>query len=140
MFHFQYQRCWEEWQQFCNNHQFEPMSCTSEHLIAYLVHVSKVHSSSVATAYTHLSSVGYHYRVSGKPSITENVIVNLYMRGLKRRNLQTPVKRAKPMTPKILSDLRKYLENNLDSLVAWRTVWRAHIEFGLLLRFDDVKR
>ena len=109
-------------------------------MISYLVHVSKVHSPSVSSAYTHLSCVAYHYRIAGKPSITESVSVSLYMKGLKRRNLQVPVKRATPMTPEILADLRKLLDKKQNSLVIWRTVWRVHIQFGLLLRFDDIRR
>lgn len=45
------------------------------------------------------------------------------------------------MTTQVLSDMRALLaEDRFPTLVTWRTVWRAHIEFGLLLRFDDVKR
>ena len=101
--------------------------------------MSNVHSPSVATAYTHISAVAYNYRITGLPSITEHISVTLYMKGLKRRNLNNPIKRAKPMTSEILEDMRRLLDTN-PSLVTWRTVWRAHIEFGLLLRFDDIKR
>jgi hypothetical protein len=31
-------------------------------------------------------------------------------------------------------------DDQRPTLVTWRTVWRAHIEFGLMLRFDDVIR
>ncbi len=139
--YFQYTRCWQEWQAFCHQHQLETLSVNPEHVIAYLVHVSKLHSPSVATAYTHLSAIAYHYRVAGKPSITENISVSLYMKGLKRRNVNKPVKRAKPMTPDVLRDMRKLLEDERKpTIVIWRTVLRAHLEFGLLLRFDDIKR
>lgn len=63
------------------------------------------------------------------------------MKGLKRRNVNKPVKRAKPMTPDVLRDMRKLLEDERKpTIVIWRTVLRAHLEFGLLLRFDDIKR
>jgi len=61
------------------------------------------------------------------------------MRGLNRNNLGKPVKRALPMTVNILKALRDQLTENA-TLVTWRTVWRAHFEFLLMLRFDDVKR
>lgn len=65
----------------------------------------------------------------------------MYMKGLKRQNVEKPVKQAKPMTTDILQDLRKLLKDDKHpNLVTWRTVWRAHLEFGLMLRFDDLKR
>ncbi len=137
----QYERCWREWNAFCETHHLAPLEANPEQLLAYLVHVAHSHSSSVSTAYTHMSAVAYHYRIAGRHSITENVTVQLYMKGLKRRNLSQPVKRANPMTVEILDALRKLVgADRHPSLVTWRTVWRAHAEFGLLLRFDDIKR
>ena len=43
------------------------------------------------------------------------------------------------MTTEILIDLRKLLKKN-PNLVTWRTVWRAHIQFALMLRWDDISR
>lgn len=103
--------------------------------------MAKKHSSSAATAYSHLSAVAYHYRINGKASITEHVNVSMYLKGLKRRGLKKPVKRATPMTTEILADLRKLVApERAPNLVTWRTVWRIHVEFALMLRFDDVKR
>ncbi len=51
------------------------------------------------------------------------------------------IDRAEPMTVEVLADLRKLLTPEAQpDLVTWRTVWRAHVSFGLLLRFDDTKR
>jgi len=97
-------------------------------------------SDSVSTAYCHLSSVGYYYRINGKTSITETTSIHMYMKGLKRKHVNTPVARAVPMTKEILRDMRKLLRSGKPNLVLWRTVWRAHIEFTLFLRHDDVKR
>lgn len=103
--------------------------------------MAKTHSPSVATAYSHLSSVAYHYRINGKSSITEHINVTMYLKGLKRRGLKQPVKRATPMTTDILADLRLLVApEKHPNLVTWRTVWRIHVEFGLMLRFDDIKR
>jgi len=101
--------------------------------------VSKAHSESVSTGYTHLSAIAFFYRVEGLNSPTEDKQVQMYMRGLKRNNLGKPIKQALPMTVAILKALRDLL-TPAASLVTWRTVWRAHVEFLLILRFDDVKR
>lgn len=124
---------------FCTLHSLNSLSATPKNVVAYLVHVSERFSPSVSTAYTHLSSLAYHYRIHGKTSVTESTTVTMYMKGLKRRNINVPVKQAVPMTIEVLSDLRQLLDVD-PRLVTWRTVWRAHIEFVLLLRFDDVKR
>jgi len=70
----------------------------------------------------------------------ETSLIPFHFPGLKRKNLERPVKRAMPMTPEILSKMRDLLDDPKVSLVTWRTVWRAHFEFTLMLRFDDVKR
>jgi len=44
------------------------------------------------------------------------------------------------MSTEILKAMRDKLNNEKPNLVTWRTVWRAHMEFALILRFDDVKR
>jgi len=97
-------------------------------------------SDSVATAYTHLSAVGYYYRINGVKSITESTSIRMYMKGLKRQHLNDPVSRAQPMTKEILGAMRGLLRNGAPTLVIWRTIWRAHVEFALMLRHDDIKR
>jgi hypothetical protein len=90
---------------------------SADNVISYLAYIAKRNSSSVATAYSHLSAIAYHYRIKGKNSITESTTVQMYMRGLKRRNISNPVKRARPMTPEILqvimSDLGHVVKNRL---------------------------
>jgi len=44
------------------------------------------------------------------------------------------------MTKEILAAMRKKLSEGTPNLVMWRTVWRAHVEFALMLRHDDIKR
>lgn len=97
-------------------------------------------SDSVSTAYVHLSSVAYYYRLNGRPSLTESATIKMYMKGLKRKHINTPVNRALAMSKEILSAMRKLLRAGPPNLVLWRTVWRAHVEFALMLRHDDVKR
>ncbi len=107
--------------------------------MAYLGYVAQKFSPSVNTAYLHLSAVAYHYRLQNRRNITDNVPVKMYLKGLKRQNLDNPVKQAKPMNPEVLSDMRKLLQDN-SNLITWRTVWRAHIAFSLMLRWDDISR
>lgn len=64
----------------------------------------------------------------------------MYMKGLKRKHINTPVTPALAMSKEILGAMRRLLRNSQPSLVAWRTVWRAHVEFAFMLRHDDVKR
>jgi len=82
--------------------------------------------------------VAYYYRLNGLTSISEDLSVKMFMKGLKRRTLHVPVKQAKPMTPEVLRMLRTLLKN--PTLVIWRTIWCLHAEFELMLRFDDLKR
>ncbi len=44
-----------------------------------------------------------------------------------------PVNRATPMTPEILMAMRAIVQAK-PSLTKWQTVWRAYMEFVLLLR------
>jgi len=64
----------------------------------------------------------------------------MYMKGLKRQHLNDPVARAQPMTKEILGAMRALLKTGQPNLVKWRTIWRAHVEFTLMLRHDDIKR
>jgi hypothetical protein len=137
----QYERTWKEWQYFCTWHKIDALNATPENIVAYLVYTAKRSTGTVANAYTHLSAIAYQYKLHNLPSITDTPLVTMYMRGLKRRNLDVPVKRAKPMDVDVLVAMRRLLVPDArPNLVTWRTVWRSHMEFGLLLRFDDVRR
>jgi len=61
------------------------------------------------------------------------------MKGIKRQGLDKPPKQALPLTNEMLAKMRTLLDKR-PNVVQWRTIWRAHVEFGLMLRFDDVKR
>ncbi len=89
--------------------------------------------------YTHLSSISYFHRRSGKVSPCDEPIVKMFMKGLKRVDSLKPVKRAKPLTVEILQKLVNLLDRD-NSLVTWRTVWRSLIGFSCFLRWDDVSR
>ncbi len=103
----------------------------------YLADVSEVNG--LSRVYTHLSAISHHHKRIGKPSPCDDTQMKMFMKGLKRHDsLKTP-KRAKPLTPVILTQLISLLEND-SSLVTWRTVWRCVVSFSLFLRWDDVRR
>ena len=93
VYSFQYSRCWTEWTRFCNWYVLDPLSASVQDLLGYLNYVSRHHSSSLSTAHTHVSSIAYHYRVQGLTSITDHALVKMYLRGVKRANLDVPVRR-----------------------------------------------
>jgi len=62
-----------------------------------------------------------------------------HVTGIRREESKNvPVKRAKPLTLKILEEALPLLDD--DSIKTWRTVWRMYICFFCFLRFDDLKR
>lgn len=83
--------------------------------------------------------VAYNYRTRGLPSISEHISVSLFMKGIKREGMSKPIRQATPFTPEILAATRTVLTRKA-TLVQWRTVWRMHMEFALMLRFDDLRR
>ncbi len=99
-------------------------------------------SSSVAVVYQRMSSVSYFYRLKGLESPSNNPLVQMYLKGLKRRQLDIggPVHRAKPLTKGQLSQLNGYLLSGERSLREWRTILRINLAFYCLLRWDDVCR
>jgi hypothetical protein len=99
-----------EWKGYCRRFDVSVWGASPEDLISYLQGVySRCHS--VSTVYQHLSSVSYFYRLKGLESPSNNPLVAMYMKGLKREKLtvSAPVKRAKPMTSEILGRLIDYL-------------------------------
>ena len=101
--------------------------------MSYLGYINANYSDGVSIAYTHVSAIAFHYRAKGKVSPTDDQRISMYMKGLKRRNQGRKVNRAKPMTLEVLAAMRKVLKEK-PNLVRWRTVWRSHMEFFLMLR------
>jgi hypothetical protein len=95
--------------------------------------------SGLSRVYTYLSSISYHYRRVGRPSPCDDQRVKMFMKGLKRVDSVKPTRRARPLTLQMLQQMIQLLETD-DSLLTWRTVWRAVITFTTFLRWDDVKR
>ncbi len=58
------------------------------------------------------------------------------MKGLKRLNVDKVVTRATPMTPEILQAMRGILMQ-APNLTRWRTVWRAYMEYHVMLRYNS---
>jgi len=135
----QYARCWTSWNNFCGTHEIPPLQANENHVIAYLAYIASTCSDGVSTAYAHLSGIAYNYRLKGLPSVTDSTGVQMYIKGLKRSHAGKTVHRAEPMRPEILAKMREHLRAH-PTLVTWRTTWAAHMEFVLMLRFDDLKR
>ncbi len=114
------------------------LGCGVDGVLAYLAHVSEVYSSSVSTGYTHLSAIAHKYKTNGVTGVTDDSRIAMYMKGLKRRNQGSVVVRATPMTPEILTAMRRMLYRK-PSLILWRTIWRAYMEFCLMLRYMTIK-
>ena len=103
-------------------------------ILSYLAYVNTNYSDGVSTAYTHISAIAFKYRSAGKISPTDDNRVSMFVKGVKRRNQGRKIRRAKPMTLEVLAAMRKVLQDK-PNLVKWRTVWRAHLEFFLMLRY-----
>lgn len=116
-------------------------NATSEDLLAFLQsEYSK--NPSLAVVYQRMSTVSYFYRLRGLVSPSTGPTVAMYLRGLKRRLLEsgTDTRRAKPLLKDDLKLLNDHLHSESRSLRTWRTVWRINLAFYCLLRWDDVCR
>lgn len=63
----------------------------------------------------------------------------MFMKGLKRRDANKTVRRAKPLTMAMLKKAMTSLSKK-SGLMAWRTIWRMCIGFTCFLRWDDIRR
>lgn len=106
----------------------------------YLSIVSE--TGSVNVVYSHLSAISFFHKVELVKSPTEDSAVSMFMKGLKRIELETrPVKvtRARPITPEIIEKLIRLLDED-SNLIVWRTVWRIVVCYYLLYRWNDISR
>jgi hypothetical protein len=103
----------------------------------YLASTSE--KTGLSRVYTHLSAISYHFRRLGLPSPCDGPRVRMFMKGLKRVESVKPTRRARPITVPMLIRMVETLDHD-DSLITWRTVWRAVITFTSFLRWDDVRR
>ncbi len=108
--------------------------CGVDGVLMYLAHVHETYSGSVSTGYTHLSAIVHHYKIHGVKGVTDDPRVGMFMKGLKRRNQGNVVNRATPMTTDVLIAMRQMLYRK-QTLILWRTVWRAYMEFCIMLRY-----
>ncbi len=119
---------------------FEP---SSHDIVGYLSSLEQ-RQCSYSSVYTHLSSISYHFRLEDLPSPTSGPLVSMYLKGLKRKNVEKRLvtRRAKPLTKEILKKMIDllYSREKEHSLRVWRTVWRVNLAFYALLRWDDVCR
>jgi len=124
----------------CHAHDLPLYRPSMPHLLGYLAMVSE--SSSVNVVYHHISALNYFHRVELLPAVSDDELVSIFMRGLKRMELEKEppsITRAKPMTPEVLLKLVALVDDGI-SLKNFRTVWRIFICYYCLLRWDDVRK
>jgi hypothetical protein len=155
---FQYVKLWKVWKQYCVDHSLGKWTAGLTDLTAFLQSVYD-RNGSLSSAYQHLSSVAYFYRLKCLPSPSDDPFVTMFMKGsylknyldgycellvlgLKRQSLErgTETCVAKPMTRDILSKINDFILSGSRSLRQWRTAWRINLAFFCLLRWDDVSR
>jgi hypothetical protein len=92
--------------------------------------------------YIHTSAIAYKYRLKRLASPTNDPLVGMYLKGLRRgeKNAQKKSKQAKPVTQDLLRRLNDFIYRGEPSLRMWRSVWRINVAFYCLLRWDDLKR
>lgn len=133
----------KRWRQYCIQHNVKCWLATPDDVIGYLYHVGRHHRRcKQATVYQHLAAIAYFYRLKKLPSPTLDPLVTMFMKGVKRKELQSGkrVKQARPLTLDILRQLHKFVTAKSRSLRIWRTVWRVSCAFYGLLRWDDIHR
>jgi len=140
LFFIQYARRWAQWTDYCHLQNLPLYRPDIQHFLGYLATISE--QSTVNVVYNHLSAISYYHRIELLPSPSDNEHVTMFMRGLKRIELENapqPVSRAKALTPEVLLKLATLSEQPL-SLRNMRTLWRIFVCYFCLLRWDDVKK
>jgi hypothetical protein len=139
----QYTRIFKIWTEFCIENNLPEFDCGPEQLAACLSLVM-AQSKSLSKVNMLSAAVANEYRIRMKPSPTSHESISLLFRGFRLSHSQE----RDPMLP--LSDeiLHKMIDQIylpvhgrdglLASLVLWRTVWRALMEFYTLGRYSDV--
>jgi len=136
----QYQRRWNQWTEHCHTQGVPLYRPSLPHLLGYLATISE--TSSVNVVYHHLSAINYFHRVELLPAVTDDELVGIFMKGLKRMELEKEppaITRAKPMTPDILLKLAALVDGDI-TLRNFRTIWRIFVCYYCLLRWDDVRK
>lgn len=82
----QYQRRWNQWTEHCHTQGVPLYRPSLPHLLGYLATISE--TSSVNVVYHHLSAINYFHRVELLPAVTDDELVGIFMKGLKRMELE----------------------------------------------------
>lgn len=134
-----YERHWDHWTNYCQQHGLDLWTLTPEDFLGFLQSVY-LRCASLSNVYQHLSSIAYFYRLKGLDSPSEAKLVTMYMKALKRRHVLRPsgTKRAQPLLRPEVDSLGELLLDPAQTLRVWRTVWRVHIMFYCMLRWSDL--
>ncbi len=98
------------WTDYCQTHGLGSWSSGAADVIAYLQTVYD-RNQSISSVYQHLSVISYFHRLRGLATPTLDPMVPMFMRGLKRKNLESSVLALwlkvywKPLMPSCLKPL-----------------------------------
>ena len=141
----QYSRVYSVWQEFCRDNGLPEFDAGYEALASCLSLVMD-QSNSYSSVSMLSAAIANEHRIHLKPSPTNHECISKLFRGFKLSN-QLSRNPVQPLTDQILRqmiDKVYHPSNGRDglkaSLVLWRTVWRAAMEFYTLGRFSDIVR
>ena len=141
----QYHQSYQRWVDFCSRNGLPETPALASHVASCLALVAS-ETQSVAAVEKLIAAIAFEHRRQFLPSPSENPTIGLLLRGIRRR-FSVERHPKKPLTHDLLRRMVDSLhrpEHGRDGLRApialWRTVWRAHMEFYTLGRFDDIIR
>ena len=141
----QYKGALQRWETFCAQNGLPLTPAEPAHVAACLA-LTASESQSVSAVEKLVAAIAFEHRRQFLPSPTSHESISLLLRSI-RRHLTVERQPKQPLTHEILRRMADHLQmpehgrdGLLASIVLWRTVWRAHMEFYTLGRFSDIVR
>ena len=139
----QYRGSYHRWETFCQTNNLTELPADPKHIAACLA-LTASETWSVAAVEKLCAAVAFEHRKAFLPSPTCHGSILLLLRSI-RIHFLVERQSKKPLTHYILCRMIDHLslpEHGRDGLLAplalWRTIWRAHLEFYTLGRFNDI--
>ena len=139
----QYRGSYHRWETFCQTNNQTELPADPKHIAACLA-LTASETWSVAAVEKLCAAVAFEHRKAFLPSPTCHGSILLLLRSI-RIHFLVERQSKKPLTHYILCRMIDHLslpEHGRDGLLAplalWRTIWRAHLEFYTLGRFNDI--
>jgi hypothetical protein len=133
------------WKEFCDDNGLPEFEAGYQALAACLSLVMD-HTNSYSAVSMLSAAIANEHRIHLKPSPTNHECISKLFRGFKLAN-QTSRHPVQPLTDQIIRQMVDKVYHPAHgrdglkaSLVLWRTVWRAVMEFYTLGRFNDIVR